>query len=176
MAVTIIAPDPVVYRHSHWLPSRGPAGRVYGGAGHDSALLRADGCTGALLQALWAVPCNKAFVEGITAAAIEALSKAMVVLAFRSLVDMPTLVLAALTALALWEVPKLKRTSVYSTRRWARRSARDLGYVIQLPSISFLQMCISFVRLLERGCCRTRSSSAAEMRKRPYARQEAVPR
>lgn len=53
-------------------------------------------------------PAIKAFVEGITAAAIGALSGAVVVLATRSLVDVPTFVLAALTALALWKVPKLK--------------------------------------------------------------------
>jgi chromate transporter len=46
-------------------------------------------------------PAIKAFVEGITAAAIGALSGAVVVLATCSLVDVPTLVLAALTALAL---------------------------------------------------------------------------
>lgn len=53
-------------------------------------------------------PAIKAFVKGITAAAIGALSGAVVVLATRSLVDVPTVVLAVLTALALWKVPKLK--------------------------------------------------------------------
>ena len=49
-------------------------------------------------------PALKAFVEGITAAAIGALSGAVVVLATRALMDVPTTLLAAGTALALWRV------------------------------------------------------------------------
>ena len=49
-------------------------------------------------------PALKAFVEGITAAAIGALSGAVVVLATRAVVDVPTAGLAAGTALALWRV------------------------------------------------------------------------
>ncbi|MCI1189816.1 chromate transporter [Hymenobacter sp. DH14] len=53
-------------------------------------------------------PAIQAFVAGITAAAIGALSGAVVVLAQRTLVDGPTVLLAALTGLALWKAPKLK--------------------------------------------------------------------
>ena len=47
-------------------------------------------------------PALKAVVEGIPAAAIGALSGAVAVLATRALVDIPTVLLAAGTALALW--------------------------------------------------------------------------
>jgi len=47
-------------------------------------------------------PAIKAFVDGITAAAIGALSGAVVVLATRAIVDVPNALLAADTALALW--------------------------------------------------------------------------
>lgn len=49
-------------------------------------------------------PAIQAFVAGITAAAIGALSGAVVVLATRAIVDIPTVLLAGLTALALWKV------------------------------------------------------------------------
>lgn len=52
-------------------------------------------------------PGIRAFVEGITAAAIGALSGAVVVLAQRTLVDGPTVGLAAATALLLWRVKGL---------------------------------------------------------------------
>jgi chromate transporter len=49
-------------------------------------------------------PAIQAFVEGITAAAIGALSGAVVVLAQRTLVDVPTFLLAGATGLMLWRV------------------------------------------------------------------------
>ena len=52
-------------------------------------------------------PALQAFVDGITAAAIGALSGAVVVLATRAIVDVPTALLAAGTALALWRVKRL---------------------------------------------------------------------
>ena len=53
-----------------------------------------------------------AFVEGVTAAAIGAISGAVVVLARRSLVDGPTVLLAALTVLALWKAKKLPEPAI----------------------------------------------------------------
>ncbi len=47
-------------------------------------------------------PGIKAFVDGVTAAAIGAISGAVIVLAQRSLVDVPTIVLALLTLGTLW--------------------------------------------------------------------------
>jgi chromate transporter len=49
-------------------------------------------------------PAIKAFVEGITAAAIGALSGAVVVLAQRTLIDVPTVLIAGTTAVLLWRV------------------------------------------------------------------------
>jgi len=51
-------------------------------------------------------PAIQAFVAGITAAAIGALSGAVVVLAQRTLVDVPTVLLAVATALVLWCVKR----------------------------------------------------------------------
>lgn len=51
-------------------------------------------------------PGIQAFVAGITAAAIGALSGAVVVLAQRTLVDVPTVLLAGGTALVLWRVKR----------------------------------------------------------------------
>jgi chromate transporter len=48
-----------------------------------------------------------AFVEGITAAAIGALSGAVVVIARRSLTDIPTILIAVLTAALLWNFKKI---------------------------------------------------------------------
>jgi chromate transporter len=53
------------------------------------------------------VPGVVAFVDGVTAAAIGAITGAVIVLAKRSIVDVPTAVLAALTLLLLWKVKKL---------------------------------------------------------------------
>lgn len=51
-------------------------------------------------------PAIQAFVAGITVAAIGALSGAVVVLAQRTLVDVPTVLLAVATALVLWCVQR----------------------------------------------------------------------
>ncbi|MEO8609990.1 MAG: chromate transporter [Chloroflexota bacterium] len=48
-----------------------------------------------------------AFVEGITAAAIGALSGAVIVIARRSLTDIPTLLIAVITAAILWKTKKI---------------------------------------------------------------------
>lgn len=48
-----------------------------------------------------------AFVQGITAAAIGALSGAVVVIARRSLTDIPTILIAVLTAALLWNFKKI---------------------------------------------------------------------
>lgn len=49
-----------------------------------------------------------AFVDGVTAAAIGAISGAVVVLAKRSLIDVPTVLLAVVTAALLWRFKKLQ--------------------------------------------------------------------
>jgi chromate transporter len=48
-----------------------------------------------------------AFVQGITAAAIGALTGAVVVISRRSLTDAPTIVIAAVTAVVLWKVKRI---------------------------------------------------------------------
>ncbi|TWG88590.1 chromate transporter [Cupriavidus gilardii J11] len=53
------------------------------------------------------LPAIVAFVDGVTAAAIGAITGAVVVLARRSIVDMPTLLLAIVTVLLLWRFKKL---------------------------------------------------------------------
>ncbi len=54
------------------------------------------------------LPALIAFVDGVTAAAIGAISGAVIVLARRSIVDIPTAVLALLTLLLLWKFKKLQ--------------------------------------------------------------------
>ena len=49
-----------------------------------------------------------AFVDGVTAAAIGAITGAVIVLAKRTIVDVPTAALALLTLLLLWKVKKLQ--------------------------------------------------------------------
>ncbi|MDB5199392.1 MAG: chrA [Chitinophagaceae bacterium] len=53
-------------------------------------------------------PAIKAFVEGVTAAAIGAIAGAVIILGQRSLIDIPTIIIAAITVLALWKIKKLK--------------------------------------------------------------------
>lgn len=53
------------------------------------------------------VPSILAFVDGITAATIGAITGAVVVLAQRSLVDLPTVMIAAVTIALLWKFKKL---------------------------------------------------------------------
>ena len=54
------------------------------------------------------VPGVVAFVDGVTSAAIGAITGAVIVLAKRSIVDLPTALLALLTLLLLWRVKKLQ--------------------------------------------------------------------
>ena len=49
-----------------------------------------------------------AFVDGVTAAAIGAITGAVIVLAQRSIVDIPTLLLALVTIVLLWRFPRLQ--------------------------------------------------------------------
>jgi len=53
-----------------------------------------------------------AFVDGVTAAAIGTIAGAVVVLGKRSIVDLPTLVIALATALLLWKVKKLPEPAI----------------------------------------------------------------
>ena len=54
------------------------------------------------------VPGVKAFVGGITAAAVGAITGSVIVIAKRSLIDMPTVALAIATVLLLWRFKKLQ--------------------------------------------------------------------
>jgi len=54
------------------------------------------------------LPAIVAFVDGVTAAAVGAITGAVVVLAKRSLIDVPTVLLAVVTALLLWRFKKLQ--------------------------------------------------------------------
>ena len=53
------------------------------------------------------LPSLVAFVDGVTAAAIGAISGAAIVLAKRSIVDVPSAILAVITLLLLWKLKKL---------------------------------------------------------------------
>jgi chromate transporter len=53
-------------------------------------------------------PALMAFVDGITAAAIGAIAGSVVVLAQRSIVDIPTALLALMTGFILWKFKTLK--------------------------------------------------------------------
>jgi len=54
------------------------------------------------------LPGVKAFVDGITAAAVGAITGSVIVIAKRSLIDMPTVALAIATVLLLWRFKKLQ--------------------------------------------------------------------
>ncbi len=58
------------------------------------------------------LPGVKAFVDGITAATIGAISGAVIVLAKRSLVDVPTILLALVTVAVLWKFKALREPYV----------------------------------------------------------------
>src|SRR5690606_35280914 len=57
-------------------------------------------------------PGIKAFVDGVTAAAIGAIAGAVVVLAQRTLTDVPTFIIAALTAAILFRFKRLQEPYV----------------------------------------------------------------
>jgi chromate transporter len=61
------------------------------------------------------LPAIKAFVDGVTAAAIGAIAGAVVVLAQRSLTDIPTIILAILTAGLLWKFKKIQEPYIILT-------------------------------------------------------------
>ncbi|KAA0998176.1 chromate transporter [Paraburkholderia panacisoli] len=54
------------------------------------------------------LPAVKAFVDGITAAAVGAITGSVLVIAKRSLIDVPTVTLAVATVLLLWRFKKLQ--------------------------------------------------------------------
>ncbi|MFM0073632.1 chromate transporter [Paraburkholderia sediminicola] len=54
------------------------------------------------------LPAVKAFVDGITAAAVGAITGSVIVIARRSIVDWPTVVLALVTIVLLWRFKKLQ--------------------------------------------------------------------
>ncbi|MDB5955484.1 chromate transporter [Ramlibacter sp.] len=58
------------------------------------------------------LPAVKAFVDGITAGAIGAITGAVIVIARRSIVDVPTALLALLTLAVLWKFKKLQEPYV----------------------------------------------------------------
>ncbi|BBQ03415.1 chromate resistance transporter (plasmid) [Burkholderia sp. SFA1] len=58
------------------------------------------------------LPAVKAFVDGITAAAVGAITGSVIVIARRSIVDWPTALLALVTLLVLWRFKKLQEPVV----------------------------------------------------------------
>ncbi|TAM16884.1 MAG: chromate transporter, partial [Pandoraea sp.] len=54
------------------------------------------------------LPAVRAFVDGITAAAVGAITGSVIVIARRSIVDWPTILLAIVTILLLWRFKKLQ--------------------------------------------------------------------
>jgi len=69
------------------------------------------------------LPSLVAFVDGVTAAAIGAITGAAFVLAKRSIVDVPTAILAGITLVLLWKFPKLQEPIIVA-------GAAVLGIVI----------------------------------------------
>jgi chromate transporter len=61
------------------------------------------------------LPAVKAFVDGITAAAIGAITGSVIVIAKRSIVDLPTAALALVTLAVLWKFKKLQEPYVILT-------------------------------------------------------------
>ncbi len=57
-------------------------------------------------------PSIKAFVEGITAAVVGALAGAVIVIAIRTIVDIPTILIAAITVVVLIKFKKIKEPQV----------------------------------------------------------------
>jgi chromate transporter len=53
-----------------------------------------------------------AFVDGITAAAAGAITGSVIVLAWRSITDVPTILIAVVTAILLWKFKKLQEPVV----------------------------------------------------------------
>lgn len=54
------------------------------------------------------LPGVKAFVDGITAAAVGAITGSVIVIAKRSIIDVPTLIVALVTIVLLWRFKKLQ--------------------------------------------------------------------
>jgi chromate transporter len=71
------------------------------------------------------LPSIKSFVSGITAAAVGAISGAVVILAKRSLIDLNTILIAILTVFVLWKYKKLQEPVVIVI-------AALLGYLLRL--------------------------------------------
>jgi chromate transporter len=61
------------------------------------------------------LPAVRAFVDGITAAAVGAITGSVLVIAKRSLIDMPTVALAVATVLLLWRFKKLQEPVIVVT-------------------------------------------------------------
>jgi chromate transporter len=68
-------------------------------------------------------PGVKAFVDGITAAAVGAITGSVIVIARRSIVDIPTLVIGLVTIALLWRFKKLQEPVIVT-------AAALLGLVI----------------------------------------------
>jgi chromate transporter len=61
-----------------------------------------------------------AFVYGITAAAIGAITGSVIVLARRSIIDIPTALLALVTVVLLWRLKKLQEPAIIVAAALAR--------------------------------------------------------
>ena len=54
------------------------------------------------------LPAIKAFVDGVTAAAIGAIAGAVVILGMKSLIDIPTVLIALITVYIIWNFKKIQ--------------------------------------------------------------------
>jgi chromate transporter len=61
------------------------------------------------------LPGVMAFVDGITAAAVGAISGSVIVIARRSIVDVPTALIAVVAVALLWKFKKLQEPVVVAT-------------------------------------------------------------
>ncbi|MCB4349897.1 hypothetical protein LA345_39580 (plasmid) [Burkholderia vietnamiensis] len=100
------------------------------------------------------VPTSKAFVDGITAAAIGAITGSVLVIAKRSIVDIPTAILALATVVLLWRFKKLQEPVIVTA-----------AALIGLVALSLIQIrtpfdcaCVQLVRKVIRGNTLDRSA------------------
>ena len=91
----------------HRLPRRRLLGRGRRRARHVRAVLSVHHPAGAVLQEARQAPRIVAFVDGVTAAAIGAITGAVIVIGERSITDWVTAALAVVTAALLWRFKKL---------------------------------------------------------------------
>lgn len=101
-----------VARQRHALPSGRDVRRDGSGAGDLPAVLPVHDHPAPYFKKYGKIPGVVAFVDGITAAAIGAIAGSVIVIAKRTIVDLPTAVIAVCTIVLLWRFKKLQESIV----------------------------------------------------------------